>query len=93
MSFRVSLGIVGPIDSDEARYNLWSMRNDIENFQYGLEHNLHKVEGWLWHRLVEEGVVSDTQENLREKMLSGVPGTKDIHHGPEANNASRMEPY
>jgi hypothetical protein len=67
---------VEPIDSDEARYNLWSMRNDIENFQYGLEHNLHKVEGWLWHRLVEEGVVSDTQQNLREKCYHAYQAQK-----------------
>jgi hypothetical protein len=45
------------------------MRNDIENFQYVLEHKLHKTEGWLWQRLVEEGVVSDTQESLREKCF------------------------
>jgi hypothetical protein len=61
---------------NEARNNLWSMRNDIENFQYGLKHKLHKNEGWLWQRLVEEGLVSDTQENLREKFPERVPVNK-----------------
>jgi hypothetical protein len=65
-----------PIDYDEARNNLWSMRNDIENFQYGLEHKLHKTEGWLWQRLVQEGLVSDTQESLREKCYQAYQAQK-----------------
>jgi hypothetical protein len=52
------------------------MRNDIENFQYGLENKLHKKEGWLWHRLVLEGVVSDTQETKREKCYQAYQAQK-----------------
>ena len=59
----------GPRRSSQTRNNLWCMRNDIENFQYGLENKLHKTEGWLWKRLVEEGVVSDTNEMMREKCF------------------------
>jgi hypothetical protein len=38
-------------DLGDAVANMWSMRNDIENFQYGVEHKLHRQEGWLWQRM------------------------------------------
>jgi hypothetical protein len=70
------LGSNAPVDIVEARNNLWCMRNDIENFQYGLDNKLHKTEGWLWQRLVEEGVVSDTNEMLREKCFQAYQAQK-----------------
>jgi hypothetical protein len=76
ISVITSTGTLTPIDYNEARNNLWSMRNDIENFQYGLENKLHKTEGWLWQRLVEEGLVLDTQEALREKCYQAYQAQK-----------------
>ena len=49
--------------------DMWCMRNDIENFQYGLEHKLYRKEGWLWKRLVLEGMVADNVEAQREKCF------------------------
>ena len=48
---------------------LWATKNDIENFKYGLENRLHRQEGWLWDRLIMEGLVADTQEALRERCF------------------------
>jgi hypothetical protein len=42
--------------------------NDIELLQYGLDEGLHKKEGWLWRRLVMEGVVEDSKESLRVRV-------------------------
>jgi hypothetical protein len=55
---------------------MWCMRNDIENFQYGLKHKLHRKEGWLWQRLVLEGVISDTVEAKREKCYQAYQAQK-----------------
>jgi hypothetical protein len=70
------LGSNAPEAIVDARNNLWRMRNDIENFQYGLANKLHKKEGWLWQRLVAEGVVSDTNEMLREKCYQAYQAQK-----------------
>jgi hypothetical protein len=43
--------------------------NDIELLQYGLDEGLHKKEGWLWRRLVLEGVVEDSKESLRVRVF------------------------
>ena len=42
--------------------------NDIELLQYGIDEGLHKKEGWLWRRLIDEGVVEDTKEALRSRV-------------------------
>jgi hypothetical protein len=55
---------------------LWASRNDIENFQYGLENRIYKTEGWLWERLVLEGLVADTQEALRERRFQAYQAQK-----------------
>jgi hypothetical protein len=58
--------------------NLWATTNDIENFNHGLEKRLHKKEGWLWDRLIMEGLglVSDTQESLRERCFHAYQAQK-----------------
>ena len=56
--------------------DMWCMRNDIENFQYGLKHKLHRKEGWLWQRLVLEGVISDTVEAKRDKCFQAYQAQK-----------------
>ena len=43
--------------------------NDIELLQYGLDQGLHKKEGWLWRRLVEEGVLEDSKEGQRIRVF------------------------
>ncbi len=43
--------------------------NEIELLQYGLDKGLHKKEGWLWRRLVLEGVVEDSKESLRVRFF------------------------
>ncbi len=55
---------------------LWATTNDIENFKYGLENSLHKKEGWLWDRLIMEGLVSDSQEALRERCFHAYQAQK-----------------
>ncbi len=55
---------------------LWATNNDIENFQYGLDNKIHRQERWLWERLVLEGLVSDTQEALRERCYQAYQGQK-----------------
>jgi hypothetical protein len=55
---------------------LWALNNHIGNFQYGLDNRLHRQEGWLWLRLVEEGLVLDTQEALRERCFQAYQAQK-----------------
>jgi hypothetical protein len=43
--------------------------NDIELLQYGLDQGLHKREGWLWRRLVEEGVLEESKEGQRIRVF------------------------
>ncbi len=43
--------------------------NDIELQQYGLDGGLHKKEGWLWRRLIMEGVVEDSKDALRVRVF------------------------
>ncbi len=38
----------------------------IECLQYGLEHGLHKKDGWSWKYLLLDGVVEDTPAAKRE---------------------------
>ncbi len=40
--------------------------NDVELLQYGLDEGLHKKEGWLWRRLIIEGVVEDLQKKYKK---------------------------
>jgi hypothetical protein len=54
----------------------WANKNDIENFKYGLENKLHKKEGWLWDRLIMEGLVKDSQEALRERCFHAYQAQK-----------------
>jgi hypothetical protein len=43
--------------------------NDIELLQFGLDEGLHKKEGWLWRRLIDEGVMEDCKEALRARVF------------------------
>jgi hypothetical protein len=43
--------------------------NDIELLQYGIDEGLHKKEGWLWRRLILEGVVEDCKEAQRVRVF------------------------
>ncbi len=43
--------------------------NDIELLQYGLDQGLYKKEGWLWRRLVEEGVLEELKEGQRIRVF------------------------
>ncbi len=73
------------------RTSLWSSMNDIELLQYGLDEGLHKKEGWLWRRLIHEGVV-EQQRSATCESITRVSITKNIHHGPEAGDTCRVEP-
>jgi hypothetical protein len=58
---------------------LWSSMNDIELLQYGLDEGLHKKEGWLWRRLIVEGVVEDSKEALHVRVFQAHQSQKIIH--------------
>jgi hypothetical protein len=54
----------------------WRKMNHIQFLQHGLEHGLHKREGWLWKALLVDGIVPDTREALRERCYNAFEAQK-----------------
>jgi hypothetical protein len=51
------------------RTSFWGSMNDIELLQHGLDEGYHKTEGWLWRRLVLNGVVEDSKDAKRVRVF------------------------
>jgi hypothetical protein len=54
----------------------WRTMNHVECLQYGVAHGFHKKEGWLWKKLLVDGIVPNTQAALRERCYNAYQSPK-----------------